>query len=245
MFFTPGEVVASELTDRTAVVIDVLRATSSIVEALGSGAKSLFPVVSIEEALRLANTLGREEVLLAGERKSLPVEGFDLGNSPAEFTPERVGGRTLVMSTTNGTAAMALAAPAQKVIIASWLNLSAVVNELVRTAAQPVLLCSGRERQFSLDDAVFAGRLVAELIRSVPGAVWRMNDAALAALELSGTFNDPETLFPSTAAGQQIIAAGLRDDLAFCGQVDRHDIVPVLLDRQVTLPTSGTAASEG
>src|SRR5688500_9820769 len=127
VFLTPGEVAAPDTAERVVVVIDVLRATSSIVEAIGAGAKAIYPVGSIEEALRLANTLGRDQVLLCGERKCLPIEGFDLGNSPAEFTAERVGGRTLVMSTTNGTTAMALAAGASRVLIAAPLNLSAVV----------------------------------------------------------------------------------------------------------------------
>src|SRR5690606_10616469 len=102
VFVTPGEIAAPALAGRTVVVLDILRATTSIVEALNAGARSVFPVGSIEEALRLANNFGRDEVLLAGERRCLPIEGFDLGNSPREFTEDRVGGKTIVMTTTNG-----------------------------------------------------------------------------------------------------------------------------------------------
>lgn len=243
VFLTPGEMVSGDLAERAVVVVDVLRATSTIVEALGSGAKTIFPVADIEEALRLANTLGREEVLLSGERKALPIPGFDLGNSPRDFTPEKVGGKTLVMSTTNGTTLMSAAGSAGRIVIGSFLNLSAVVADLAKGGAEPVLICAGREGKFGLEDAVFAGRVAAGVMEAVPGAEWELNDGARAALALVERFGDLEALFRQTAAGRQIIDAGLEDDLAFCAQVDRHDVVPVLHDRQITpaLPAAASA----
>ena len=243
VLLTPGELMPGDIAERTVVVIDVLRASSTIVEALASGARALFPVASIEEALRLANTLGRDEVLLCGERKSLPIEGFDLGNSPAEFTPERVGGKLLVMSTTNGTGAMMAASAASRVIVGSWLNLSAVVDDLVRSNAEPVFLCSGRETKFGLEDAVCAGKMAAAVIaaRDDDGLAWEMNDGALAALALAEHYGDPELLFRDTAAGKQIADAGLYPDLVFCAQTDRHDVLPILHDRQISLATSAVA----
>lgn len=240
VFLTPGELGSPDTAERTVVIIDVLRASSSIVEALGSGARTIFPVSSIEEALRLANTLGREEVLLCGERKCLPIDGFDLGNSPREFTRERVAGKTLVMSTTNGTTAMAATAGAARVLVASLLNLSAVVDELVRAETDPVLLCSGRERHFGLEDAVCAGEIVSRVM-AAREAEWRLNDGAVAALALAREFGSGAELFRRTAAGQGIVAAGLEEDLAFCAQVDRHSIVPVLQDRQIVAPTATPA----
>ncbi len=244
VYLTPGEVTPADTAERTVVIIDVLRATSSIVEAIGSGAKTIYPVASIEEALRLANNLGRDEVLLCGERKCLPIEGFDLGNSPADFTPERVAGKTLVMSTTNGTTAMSLAAGAARVLVAAPSNLSAVVDELVRAESDPVLICSGREKHFGLEDAVFAGAVAARLMEARPGE-WEPNDGALAVLALAERFELDEALFASTVAGRAIAAAGLGEDLAFCAHVDRHTVVPVLHDRQITpAPPVSTAPSE-
>ena len=153
VFLTPGELSPSDILDRSVVVIDILRASSSIVQALSAGAKSIYPVASIEEALRLANTFGRDDVLLCGERRCLPIEGFDLGNSPREFTAERVAGKTLVMSTTNGTHLMSLTGGASRVVIGSLLNLRAVVDDLAKSEAEPVLICSGREKHFALEDA--------------------------------------------------------------------------------------------
>lgn len=244
VLLTPGELMPGDIAERTVVVIDVLRASSTIVQALAAGAKALFPVASIEEALRLANTLGRDEVLLCGERRSLPIEGFDLGNSPGEFTPERVGGKTLVMSTTNGTGAMMAASAASRVVVGSFLNLQAVVDELARAGAEPVFLCSGRETKFGLEDAVCAGKMAAALMDSAgAGAEWELNDGALAALALAEEYGELEALFAQVGAGKQIADAGLGEDLAFCARVDQHDVVPVLHDRQISL--AAPAAVEG
>jgi 2-phosphosulfolactate phosphatase len=231
---TPAELPPGELAGRTVVVIDVLRATSTIVEALAAGARSIYPVASVEDALRLAQALGRDDVLLCGERRCLPIEGFDLGNSPREFTPERVAKKTLVMSTTNGTAALATASAAERVLVAAFLNIGAIARELVASDQPPVILCSGRERQFALEDAVCAGELVSRLLAD--GAHdWVLNDGALAARELARGFGVGDEMFAKTAAGRLIVDASLDEDLAFCAQHDRHSVVPVLQDRHITL----------
>jgi 2-phosphosulfolactate phosphatase len=234
VYFTPGEVSASDLTGRTAVVIDVLRASSTIVQALSAGAKSIYPVSSIEDALRLANTFGRDEVLLAGERKCLPIEGFDLGNSPREFTADRVGGKILVMTTTNGTAAMALTVNSARVYIGSLLNRAAVVDELIRSEADPVFLCSGRERHFALEDVASAGDFAATLMAARPGN-WTLNDGAHAALAMAREFGTGVPMFELSAGGRGIVEAGLHEDLPFCAQVDLLGIAPILHERSITL----------
>ncbi|MQA90618.1 MAG: 2-phosphosulfolactate phosphatase family protein [Gemmatimonas sp.] len=243
VYLTPGELTPATLTGRTVVVLDVLRASTSIVEALSAGAKSIFPVASIEEALRLANNFGRDEVLLAGERRCLPIEGFDLGNSPTEYTRERVAGKILVMTTTNGTAAMSLTTSAARVFIGSMLNLRAVVAELVRTDSDPVLLCAGRETHFSLEDAACAGEFASRIMAERPGD-WALNDGAHAALTLARSFGTGVDLFEIAAGGRSIVEAGLADDLEFCARTDVHDIVPVLQERNIKLlqPLIGTTS---
>lgn len=237
VLLTPAELVPSEITGRVVVVLDVLRASTSIVEALAAGARALYPVATIEEAIGLARTLGRDEVLLAGERKALPIEGFDLGNSPGEFTAERVGGKTVVMSTTNGTIAIAAASGGGRVVVGAWTNFQAVVDDLARTQAEPVFLCAGREKAFGLEDAVCAGQMAAALMKALPEVDWEMNDGAVAALALAEEFSDPARLFPHTAAGRAIMDADLGADLAFCAQTDLRDVVPVLEGRQIVLAT--------
>jgi 2-phosphosulfolactate phosphatase len=234
VILTPAEITPADLLDRPVVVLDILRATTSIVQALSAGARAIYPVASIEDALRLANTFGRDEVLLCGERKCVRIEGFDLGNSPLEFTPEKVSGKTLVMSTTNGTAAMSLTGSASRVLIGALLNLSTVVEELVRTEAEPVLICAGVDRRFALEDVTAAGLMASRLMEARPGD-WELNDGALAAVSLAREFGVSSRFFGLTAGGRNIANAGLSDDLDFCAQLDVHDILPVLHDRNITL----------
>jgi 2-phosphosulfolactate phosphatase len=234
VFLTPGEVVPGEVAGRTVVVFDVLRASTTIIEALSAGAKAIFPVASIEDALRLANSLGRGEVLLCGERRCLPIEGFDLGNSPREFTEDRVRGKTLVMTTTNGTFAMSLTAGAARVLIGAVTNLDAVVETLRETEADPVLICSGRERFFALEDAVCAGAVAARLMEVRPGD-WKLNDGAIAAVALAERFGTGDDFFARLHAGRLLHDAGLEADLEVCAQRNRHSLVPVLHDRHITL----------
>jgi 2-phosphosulfolactate phosphatase len=237
VLLTPAELIPSEIAGRCVVVLDVLRASTSIVEALAAGARMLYPVATIEEAIGLAKTLGREEVLLAGERKALPIEGFDLGNSPGEFSAERVGGKVVAMSTTNGTIAITAASGGSRVVVGAWTNFQAVVDDLVRTSAEPVFLCAGREKAFGLEDAVCAGQMAAAVMKALPDAEWELNDGAVAALALAEEFPDPAKLFPHTAAGRAILDAGLGEDLAYCAQTDLRDVVPVLEGRQIVVGT--------
>jgi 2-phosphosulfolactate phosphatase len=248
VFFTPGELAGQELPDRV-VVVDVLRATSTIVEALANGARAIVPVATADDAARIAQNIGRDMVLLCGERKSLPIEGFDLGNAPPEFTVERVQGKSLVMTTTNGTRAfLALADrrggsvdPEQRVILAgAFLNLSAITGRLwtedggAPEAQAVALLCAGREGRFALEDAVCAGAIVRGLADG--GATLELNDAAEAALAVADRHADRlARMLERSAAGRHLEGIGRGEDLAFCAQVDRTDVVPRFRDRKLTL----------
>lgn len=232
--FHAAEAERSELQGRTAVVIDVIRATSTIVAALAGGARAIYPTVSTEGAIELANSLGREDTLLCGERKGLKVEGFDLGNSPGEYTPERVEGKRLVMSTTNGTRAFLAAEGAERVLAASFLNLGAVARSLQETdAGALVLVCAGKESRFSLDDALCAGYLLRELVAARGGSGLELDDASRAALALAGSFDVDAELLEGTAAGAALVEVGLAEDLETCARRDRHDLVPFMNDRVI------------
>ena len=235
---------AASLADRTGgtvVVIDVLRATSSIVEALANGAQGVFPVPSTEEAIRLASSLGREDTILCGEARGLIIEGFDLGNSPREFSAERVAGKRLVMSTTNGTRAFFLVEDAVRVLACSFMNLGAVAAEVME-AASIVVVCAGKEGQFSLDDAVCAGALV-QRIRTAAGTDVELNDAAMGAVEMALTFRVNAHFLASTSTGQQLIENGFREDLDICAEIDRHSVVPEMDDRVIQLPSLDAGSS--
>jgi 2-phosphosulfolactate phosphatase len=229
--FTPAEV-RGTATRHTVVVIDVLRATSTIIHALVNGARSVVPVASVEDAARKADQIGRDAVLLCGERDSEPIRGFQLGNAPEEFTAERVGGKTLIMTTTNGTPALLAAHGAERVYVGALINLSAVARRIVEEADDALLLCSGRDGAFALEDALCAGRIV-QRIREANGGVTG-NDAAAAALRLAAQPATARTL-ARTAAGRRLREIGRGADVVFCAREDVHDAVPLLDGHRITL----------
>jgi 2-phosphosulfolactate phosphatase len=237
VFLTLQEADGAVLQDHTAVVIDVLRASSTIVTALAAGAQAIYPVVSTEEAIKLATSLGRDDTLLAGERRGLKVEGFDLGNSPREFTPETVGGKRVVMSTTNGTRALVTVAGAEHVLVASFLNLSAVAAACA-DAERLAVVCAGREGRFSIDDAVCAGMLLGRLKERLGGTL-EVEDAGRAVLMLAEAFGVDDALFTDAAAGRALAEIGMLDDVAWCVRVDVEELVPKLKERIIQRADGG------
>lgn len=235
VFFTPDELSAGSAERKTVVVIDVLRATSCMVEALANGATAILPTESIEDATKLRDTLDRDRILLCGERGGLPIEGFDLGNSPAEFTPDVVTGKQLIMTTTNGTRAFLAAARANRTLAGAFLNLGAVAQDVAEDA-EVAVLCAGKEGRFSLDDAVCAGHLVRRLLDSADESVL-IDDAAAAAVRLAKDYKKGTDAFALAAAGRALIRVGLESDLAVCAAADRHKVVPAMVDRAITLPS--------
>ena len=233
VLFTPQELGNRGLGGRVVGVIDVLRATSTIVEAIANGARAVFPAADIDTALRLAQTLGREDVLLCGERRARKIEGFQLGNSPAEFTSAAVADKLVVMTTTNGTPALVAGSAADRCIVASFLNITAAVNDLATSGKPVVLLCAGREGRFSLDDALCAGAMI-RLLRAKAGQRTRMNDAAQAVIGLERRYRAHMLgVVRRTSAGRPLADAGLETDIPYCLTHDRHDVVPVMADRKI------------
>lgn len=233
VFFTPAELEGRVAEGKTAVVIDVLRATSCIAEAMANGAATIFPTESIDDAMALRASLDSDRILLCGERKGLRIDGFDLGNSPAEFVPDVVGDKQLIMTTTNGTRAFLAASRAQRTLAASFLNLHAVA-EAVADDAEVAVLCAGKEGRFSLDDAVCAGHLVLRIAEEAEVDVV-LDDGAAAAVELAGVYGPDVDTFAAAAAGQALMDAGMESDLEFCAEVDKHEVVPVMSGRAITL----------
>jgi 2-phosphosulfolactate phosphatase len=233
--FTPGEISPARLASRTVVVIDVLRATSTILEALVNGAREIVPVESVGAAVRNREELGRDEVLLCGERRSRSIPGFDLGNSPLEFTPRRVTGMTLLMTTTNGTRALLAGSVAEQCIVASFLNAGAAAGSLLATGSDAVLLCAGAGGRFALEDAVCAGLIAQDVLARTSGA--RIDDAAKSAMLLARRFADRlPRLLGRTAAGRRLTRAGFAEDITFCAALNRYTEVPRLHERRVTIP---------
>lgn len=157
VYLLPSLVPPGALKGGVAVVVDVLRATTVMVHALAAGCESIVPCLEIEDALRVAKALSHGRALLAGERKGLPIEGFDLGNSPEAFTPEVCQGRTIVMTTTNGTRAILASLEADRVVIGAFPNFAATV-QLLHSEDRPVhVVCAGTDGSISYEDALLAG----------------------------------------------------------------------------------------
>ena len=231
--FTPAEVRPADVLGATAVVIDVVRATSCIVEALANGARGVLPAISIEEAGRLRESLPGEGALLCGERHGLRIQGFDLGNSPAEFTRDIVAGRHLVMTTTNGTRALAAAVGADRIVVGSFLNLSAIA-ETIRGDASIVIVCAGKAGSFATDDTVCAGHILRCVLDGWTGPL-AMDERARAAADLAGLHEVSAEMLSDTEAGRALIEVGLGSDLALCARADRHKIVPMMCDRVISV----------
>jgi len=222
--FTPVEEVSAPL----GIVIDVLRATSTICQALASGYERVICVGEIDDARALAGP----GVALAGERHNLRIDGFDFGNSPREFPTQRRPGRravekVLALTTTNGTRLLlAAAARCDEVLVASLLNLDAVV-EAARGAAEVAVLCAGVEGTFAIDDAYVAGRIAAAL-----GG--EPDDAAVAAVRLADAFPTAEAGIGGGVSAANIRNAKLDEDIAFCARESVLDLVPHVVARSAT-----------
>jgi 2-phosphosulfolactate phosphatase len=236
--YAPNAVSPADLAGRTVVVVDVLRATTTIAVALANGAKAVLPAASTDEALRIAQNLERDAVVLAGERKSVRIPGFALGNSPSEFGPDAVAGKTIVMTTSNGTAALIAAQGAREIIAGAAVNFTTVVDRARAALEQHgdvVILCAGGDKQFALEDAFAAGRLTKALLPE--GGLRRVtvNDGAVAALELARHYGDRWVrALRASAHGRELVELGFRADLETCAAQDTHPVLPLYADRRIT-----------
>ena len=236
VYFGPSELSPGELNGRVVAVIDVLRASTTIAAALFNGARGVIPFESSDEVIARSKSFERRDVRLAGERKMMPISGFDLGNSPLEFTREAVGGKTVLMTTTNGTVALAAVTGARDVVVAAYANYTAVLALLrsaIRGGTDVSILCSGTDRRFSLEDAACAGRFATAAARDFTGVT--LNDAARSSMLLHDRYGDRiGELFADTMHGRLLATAGFDDDLAACAKIDGYPVVPIYQDRQIT-----------
>lgn len=235
VYFTPLGPKEGDFTGRGAIVIDILRATTTIVTALANGAKAVVPAATSEEAVRLTANLEKNGYLLAGERRSLKIEGFQLGNSPREMVPGVVRGKTIYLATTNGTPALVAAQGADPVLVGAAANFKAVTQRArahFLERGEIAIVCAGRERQFALEDAYAAGRFVKALKRGAKKVV--LNDAAAVALALTSHYADWADALKGTAAARQLAEVDLGEDVAFAAKQDRFNTIPIYAERRIT-----------
>lgn len=235
--FAPAMVASeNELRGATVVVIDVLRATSTIIAALMAGAREIIPAQATDEAVAIAHRLGTDRTLLCGEQGALKVPGFHLGNSPAEYTPEAVHGKTIVLTTTNGAPALIKARGAERALCASLLNARSTASLLAELDPPAVvLLCSGTQGGFSLEDALAAGAIIAELKGLLPLEKLLTTDSARAAAILFESLrNDLYGALASSDHGETLAGLGLQEDIRFCSRLNIPDApVPMMIGSSI------------
>lgn len=222
---TLEEVRGMPLAGVTAVVLDVVRASTTIVAALAGGARAVIPVATPDEARALGRDRKVAPVLVGGERGGAPPPGFDHGNSPAEYTPDRVRGRTVIFTTTNGTRALLALDGARRIAVGGFVNAGAVASWLAAEPGDALLVCAGEKGRFCLEDAVCAGLLVSRLADG-EGA---LTDAARAARALWERYGgDLGAMLADAAWAQALVGQGRGADLPLCVARDVYGVVPVL-----------------
>ncbi len=226
VYLLPELASPDRLRDGIAVVIDVLRSTTTIVHALAAGCAAVRPCAEVDEARALAEEMRAGRVLLAGERGGLPPPGFDLGNSPRRFTPRNCRGVTIVLTTSNGTRALLRCEQAARVLVAAFVNYSAVCEQLRHERRPVYVVCAGTDGDVTLEDTLLAGALVDFLFDL--GSV-RLNDGARLAWDCFETHGRClEAALGLSHGGLNLKQLGFEEDIQAAARVDEFALVPEL-----------------
>ncbi len=218
-------------TKKTTIVIDVLRATTTIVTALNNGAKEIIPVGSIEFAMKIS---GSGQMLLGGERNAEKIDGFTFGNSPIEYTEEAVKGKSIILFTTNGSKALVRAKFSSNLFVASFLNVKAVVKEILRSKENLEILCSGNNGMYCLEDSVCAGMIIKQILEITENV--ELDDASNTCLILYNKNRKRiKKMLSETDHGKTLIEKGFVEDIVYAAQENIFDIVPKYVDGTVRL----------
>lgn len=245
VMMVPGLLAVNDLSGVHCAVMDILRATTTITTSLMNGAREVLPCMNADEARSRAGELSPGSYLLGGEQKGLKIPGFDLGNSPLEYSPEIVTGKTITFSTTNGTPTMRTTYTNSQlpVYIASLLNLGAVAKALIAEAekslpAKIALICSGTHGALALEDAYCAGLMVKQIeaLAKDRGISLDLADGAAIAGSFSAFNKDRAlTVLNTSHHGQDLLKLGFKADLEFAAQVDKYQVTPVFAEDRITL----------
>jgi len=230
VYLTPLPFVKAQMENKSVVVIDVFRSSTSICAALAAGAKGVIPTDGPGEAGEMRMKIGAESTVLAGERNGVKIDNFHLGNSPSEFTEESVGGKFVIMTTTNGTGVFERTHGAAPVVACGLVNISPVAAKMAEVDKDLIIVCSGREGGFSIEDTLCAGMLIS-LLQSRHGLDTSLNDAASLALLLYR--NNESDLTNAIAQGEHgrfLDSIGFGDDVVTAGKVDSIPVLPALHD---------------
>lgn len=234
VFFSLNSFNEVELRDKTSVVIDVLRASSSIVTALMNGADAIIPVADMGEASKIAMNVDSTNYLLCGEKDGIKIDGYDLGNSPFEYSKEVVANKKLIFNTTNGTKAIKKTFGSSNVCVAAFLNVSAVVEFLKKQDTDIVLVCAGRKGRLAFEDILLAGNIIYMLSDGkLPD---KSRDGVRVAFTLYDTYKDDiASIIHQSNHAERLKALIGTDDIEYCCQTDITDVLPYLNEGMITL----------
>jgi 2-phosphosulfolactate phosphatase len=222
-----------DMRGKTVVVIDVLRACSTMITALKNGAKSIIPVANMDAAGRISKNLDASQYLLCGEKEGIKIDGYQLGNSPLEYTREVVDGKTIILNTTNGTKAVKKASSSRDLIIGSFINLKQVVGKLKTADMEIALVCAGWQGKLALEDILCAGNIIYDLYGGrLPDSA---SDSVKVAFDLYEKYGDDlEEAVQQTDHARRLQHMAAADDITYCCQRDFTDVLPGLSDGIIT-----------
>lgn len=229
IYATQNGVQEKELKDRTVVVVDVFRATTTIITALHNGCKEVIPVADIEEAIAFSRNYDKNTFLLGGERNIHKIDGFDLSNSPSEYTRQAVEGRIILMTTTNGTKAVKKTHEAKEVLIAGFVNVDAVASYLAQQSDDIAFVCAGTDGKFSLEDILAVGAVLSRLKNR--GKEIALDDLGFVCVHMFEMYkNDIKSVLGETSHYRRLINEELENDIDVCLDVNSIPVVPVYKD---------------
>jgi 2-phosphosulfolactate phosphatase len=229
-----------QLKGRLVVVIDVLRASSTMITALANGATKIYPVEETDQAFRLVQNMDRKQVLTLGERNGVMIEGFDYGNSPVVCTPEVVDGMQLIMTTTNGTRALEYSKGAEEILVGGFLNFTSVLDHVAKAMSNdlPVtLFCAGWRGRPSIEDTLFAGMILDSMLGRGDIDVDPLSDACQIAVCLAQSLgnNDPYELVKQSDHARRLAEHVSEDEIQLCCSMDRYPVLPRMQDGTIEL----------
>ena len=234
LYLTPTPFGRDSVEGKTVVVIDVLRSSTSICQALTSGAKAVIPMSGRSEAVDMWTKFGSDIAVLAGEQQGVKIENFQLGNSPFEFTKENIGDKFVVLATSNGTPIFGNSKKAALVISCGLVNISKVAEKILSAQNDVIIACSGKDGQFSLEDTLCGGLLIDKIISAKPDV--QLNDAGKMAHLFYETRKDNLTFSISQGEhGKYLEEIGFAKDVEFSSKTDTIPVLPVLIDGKLVI----------
>ncbi|HZK34837.1 MAG TPA: 2-phosphosulfolactate phosphatase [Bacillota bacterium] len=227
-YATPDSVMEKDFKEKVVVVIDVLRASSTMIAALHNDCREIVPVKEIEEAVNMSKNYDKDSYLLCGERNTLPIEGFDLSNSPLEYSRETVEGKTLLLTTTNGTRAIKMTSEASSVVICSMINVDVVVDYILDQDKDTTFICAGTNGRFTLDDCITAGAVISRIKEKAAVEMDDLSIISCDAYEFSR--HKIHEVLKDTYHYKRMKALGLTEDIDFCLTENSAPVVGIYQD---------------